>query len=26
MRSLREFLVEFRKNPKRYLTVHVRIF
>jgi len=26
MKSLREFLVEFRKNPKKYLTVHVKIF
>lgn len=24
--SLREFLSEFRQNPKKYLTVHVRIF
>jgi phospholipid/cholesterol/gamma-HCH transport system substrate-binding protein len=24
--SLREFLTEFRKNPKKYLTVHIRIF
>ncbi len=24
--ALREFLDEFRKNPKKYLTVHVRIF
>ncbi len=24
--SLREFLTEFRKNPKRYLTLRVRIF
>lgn len=24
--SLREFLTEFRKNPKKYLTVHVKIF
>jgi len=26
MKSLREFLVEFRRNPKKYLTVHVKIF
>lgn len=26
MQSLRDFLVQFRKNPKKYLTVHVRIF
>jgi phospholipid/cholesterol/gamma-HCH transport system substrate-binding protein len=26
MKSLREFLVEFRRNPKKYLTIHVRIF
>src|SRR5205814_3747856 len=26
IKSLREFLVEFRKNPKKYLTVHVKIF
>jgi phospholipid/cholesterol/gamma-HCH transport system substrate-binding protein len=26
MNSLREFLVEFRRNPKKYLTVHVKIF
>ena len=26
MKSLRDFLVEFKRNPKRYLTVHVRIF
>ncbi len=24
--SLREFLTEFRKNPRKYLTVHVKIF
>jgi phospholipid/cholesterol/gamma-HCH transport system substrate-binding protein len=26
MNSLREFLVEFRRNPKKYLTVKVKIF
>jgi phospholipid/cholesterol/gamma-HCH transport system substrate-binding protein len=26
MQSLREFLTEFRKNPKKYLTLHIRIF
>jgi phospholipid/cholesterol/gamma-HCH transport system substrate-binding protein len=26
MQSLRDFLTEFRKNPKKYLTVHVKIF
>lgn len=26
MQSLRDFLVEFRKNPKKYLTVRVKIF
>ncbi len=25
-KSLRDFLTEFRKNPKKYLTVHVKIF
>ena len=25
-RSLEEFLAEFRKNPKKYLTLHLRIF
>jgi phospholipid/cholesterol/gamma-HCH transport system substrate-binding protein len=24
--SLREFLTEFRKNPKKYLTIRLRIF
>lgn len=24
--SLREFLTEFRKNPRKYLTLHIRIF
>lgn len=26
MQSLRDFLTEFKKNPKKYLTVHVKIF
>jgi phospholipid/cholesterol/gamma-HCH transport system substrate-binding protein len=26
MQSLRDFLAEFRKNPRKYLTVHVKIF
>jgi phospholipid/cholesterol/gamma-HCH transport system substrate-binding protein len=26
MQSLRDFLTEFRKNPKKYLTVHIRVF
>jgi phospholipid/cholesterol/gamma-HCH transport system substrate-binding protein len=25
-KSLREFLTEFRQNPRKYLTIHVRIF
>lgn len=25
-KSLQEFLVEFRRNPKKYLTLHLRIF
>jgi phospholipid/cholesterol/gamma-HCH transport system substrate-binding protein len=25
-KTLREFLAEFRKNPKKYLTLHLRIF
>lgn len=25
-KSLRDFLTEFRKNPKKYMTVHVKIF
>jgi phospholipid/cholesterol/gamma-HCH transport system substrate-binding protein len=25
-KSLREFLTEFRKNPKKYLTIRVRLF
>jgi phospholipid/cholesterol/gamma-HCH transport system substrate-binding protein len=26
MQSLRDFLTEFRKNPKKYLTLHIRVF
>jgi phospholipid/cholesterol/gamma-HCH transport system substrate-binding protein len=26
MQSLRDFLTQFRKNPKKYLTVHIKVF